>query len=118
MTTPRQYIITLLNEKGFFYIEERLLCYLETFVIEMLARLTFTLEEIGLFICTWLDSILLCVRRNKSEGALFLRLLESDNEIYFTVLTRDARLLSTFSGDSLVETIALAILAMPCIPCE
>jgi hypothetical protein len=115
--TTRQYIIALLREEGFFYIEERILCYLETFVTELLVRLIFTIEEIALFLRTWLRSMGRQATRDNDE-AVFLRLIESDDEIYFTILTRDARLLCVFSGDSLVETIALAILATPSIPTE
>lgn len=117
-TRTRHYIVTLLREEGFFYIEERLLCYLETFVTEIIARLALTLEAVGYFLRAWLRSIMQCAIQAEYHDAVFLRLVVREDEIYFTLSTRDARLLCTYSGDSLVETIALAILATPVIPCE
>lgn len=115
--TLRDHIITLLKECGFFYIECQLLCYLETFVGELVTRRTLSLEQISLSLGQWLRVIMSVAKAAQCDKApVFLHLVEHDDEVYFTALTQDAYPLCTFSGDSLVEKIAMTLLITPSIP--
>jgi hypothetical protein len=109
--TPRQEVISLLYDIGFYYIEDQILCYLETFVTELITRLVLSIDDILWCLNGWLRSLkVYSLRQVTAATPIFLHLVEIDNEVYFTTLTQDARQICTFSGDSLVETIAFSLL--------